>query len=361
MNNTAPVVLNNKTQQEPAMPKLIKDLTELMNSLRFKKATNYRTYTDEEINTIQTFVDKVGFREAIKSYNQFCTLVTYDLADLAERYQYLKTTKDNTSEQTHVARFGKVEGLIRYKVYGEKQRQSNSFEYKKIKHGWTKEQFDEFNKSRSVTYELCVARHGLEKGQEIWNTYVERQCYTNSIEYFKEKYSDDGYEKWLEYNREKAKGSKIEWIMEKYNVGIDQALDILSSRHPKSHSSIAEMTFIDSLEKSLGYQIKYTARTKQFCIWNADLNTPCFYDVADSKLFKIIEFHGDYWHCNPVKYSANYVHPHSGCTAKELWHRDYLKIKTATDRGFQVKIVWWSEFENSPQQVIEECVKWWTT
>jgi len=235
------------------------------------------------------------------------------------------------------------------------------YESKQEKYGWTKDQFDEFNKSRAVTYKNCIERHGIEEGQRVWDHYVYRQRYTNSIEYFTEKYSDDGYEKWLDYNKEKSKSGKIDWIMEKYNLGEEAALEILSSRLPKSFSSTAELSFIDMLESCIGYKIKYTAKTNQFCIWNTYLNKPCFYDITDAVKFKIIEFHGDYWHCNPLKYSADFLHPHTGFTAKEIWNRDYFKLQSAIDRGFEVRIVWWSEFENYPQKTIEECSKWWNT
>lgn len=53
------------------------------------------------------------------------------------------------------------------------------------------------------------------------------------------------------------------------------------------------------------------------------------YDFADIKRKKIIEFHGDIFHGNPVKYlPGDYPHPfRKTITAKEMWDKDELKKK----------------------------------
>ena len=51
---------------------------------------------------------------------------------------------------------------------------------------------------------------------------------------------------------------------------------------------------------------------------------------------KIIEYNGDYWHCNPRKYDANYYHQVGECTAKDIWDRDADKIALAKSKGYDV-------------------------
>jgi hypothetical protein len=41
-------------------------------------------------------------------------------------------------------------------------------------------------------------------------------------------------------------------------------------------------------------------------------------DIYFPKLNKAIEYNGDYWHCNPNKYEADYFHKKSKLTAKEI-------------------------------------------
>lgn len=254
------------------------------------------------------------------------------------------------------------EGEKRWNLYCEKQRYKNTFEAKKEKFGWSKEEFDKFNKSRAVTLENLTAKHGQKIGLDKWKKYCDRQAYTNSIDYFIEKYGEEGHELWLSYNQEKAKSYDIAWTMKKYNTDENGAAKIISKRHktPKYFSK-SEKEFVDLLEEKLGESLRYTINTRQFCIWNKYINSSCFYDITCTTRNKIIEFHKDYWHCNPEIYHQNYSHRHSNKLAKEIWNRDYLKKKSALDRGFQIKVVWWSEFKKNKSKVIEECAKWMNT
>ena len=341
------------------MPLPIQTAEELVASKRFKNATNNREYAKHEIDLIKQLINHIGIRNIFNHYNMFTSLVSYELTNLLERWEWLKNNKPRTTLESFVIRFGPIIGPCKSREYGEKQRKSNSFEYKQNKFGWTKEQFDAYNKSRSVTFDLCIKRHGEVKGKEIWDSYVEQQRYTNSLEYFKEKYDETGYTKWLEYNQQKAKSGKIDWIMEKHGVGHDQALEIISSRYKSRFTSQAEHTFLDMLEGAIGQPIQYSLKNKQFCIWNTYLNAPCFYDLADSQRKKIIEFNGDYWHCNPSKYSAEYIHAHYKIPAKQVWEKEYLKKQAALDRGFMIKVVWEDDFQKNHEQIIKECVEWW--
>jgi hypothetical protein len=53
---------------------------------------------------------------------------------------------------------------------------------------------------------------------------------------------------------------------------------------------------------------------------------------------KVIEFYGDYWHCNPIleKYQNGFVHPHLGLTSKEIWNRDSNKNELIRNLGFEI-------------------------
>jgi len=268
--------------------------------------------------------------------------------------------KCKITKQTMIQKYGQELGTQKWEHYRSKQAETNSFEYKNKKYGWSKEQFDDYNKSRSVTLENCVKRHGVQ-GVEIWNSYIERQRYTNTLEYFIEKYGSEGKEKWLNYNEEKSKSSNVDWIKEKFSVDDDAAIEILSQRRTPSICSKSEKHFVNAFQTALGSEIKYTSFTKQFSIWDKANHRIYFYDITCSSKKKIIEFNGDYWHCNPLMYSGDFIHKHSNLTAKEIWSYDFEKIKTALNRDFSVKIVWESDYINKPDGIIQECVQWWNT
>lgn len=83
-----------------------------------------------------------------------------------------------------------------------------------------------------------------------------------------------------------------------------------------------------------------------------------YFDLTSAQNKKIIEFNGDFWHAKPSKYKATDVIPISGKTAQNVWDSDAAKIKLAEDAGYQVKVVWESEYKKNPKKIIEECVAW---
>jgi len=84
-----------------------------------------------------------------------------------------KQTLDNM-----INRYGKKEGERRWKIYRDKQADTNSFEYKQRVYGWTYEQFVEYNKSRGSIgeangnygkgyYQYWVERYGKEEADRL--------------------------------------------------------------------------------------------------------------------------------------------------------------------------------------------------
>jgi hypothetical protein len=87
--------------------------------------------------------------------------------------------------------------------------------------------------------------------------------------------------------------------------------------------------------KNLGYQVNHSLKIgTKIC------------DVYIPKLNLIIEYNGDYWHCNPKKYKEDYYHQIKGKTAKELWEYDKDKIDLIKNSGYNLEIVWESDLKN---------------
>lgn len=269
--------------------------------------------------------------------------------------------KTAVTEENLVLKYGKQDGLDRWNSYKEKQSISNSFNYKQKNHGWTNNEFEEFNKSRASTLSNFVKRHGESVGIRKWDEYCERQRYTTSKEYYIEKYGNvDGIKRWREYCKDRAKASNIEFIMERYDLTSTGAESLLSERRSGQYVSNGERVFLEYIHTFLT-DISYDYNNKQYCIWNQHTNSPMFYDATSTKRMKIIEYNGDYWHANPEKYEKDFVLKQSGASAEEIWERDRLKICSANDRGFEVFTVWENEFITNPETVKEKLTKWWNS
>lgn len=255
--------------------------------------------------------------------------------------------------ENFIKKYGNIEGTERWNNYKHKQAHSNSFEYKQEKYGWSKEQFDEYNSSRSQTLEKMIQRYGEVEGVEKWTSYCERQAYTNTKEYFIEKYGPSlGYEKYLEINKNKSV-SNPSILASKMGITTEEATEIIISRQKNFFTSNLEKEFIALLEANIG-KLDHTSNYKPFGKWSPDLNSYVVYDIKHNNL--VIEFNGDYWHANPKIYNKDAVI--RGKKVVDIWHKDMLKLKTATDSGFQTYVVWELEFKTNKEDTIKEVVKW---
>jgi hypothetical protein len=79
-----------------------------------------------------------------------------------------------------------------------------------------------------------------------------------------------------------------------------------------------------------------------------------YFDFAYTK--KIIEFNGDYWHCNPSIYKEDYYHKRLKMTALEKRKIDEDKIKLAESHGYEVLVIWESDYKENPEHIINKCL-----
>lgn len=74
---------------------------------------------------------------------------------------------------------------------------------------------------------------------------------------------------------------------------------------------------------------------------------------------KIIEFYGDYWHCNPreSRFIPEYYHPYLRMTAYEKWEFDKNRIERLKNAGYEVMIIWEMDYNKDKKTTIKECKK----
>lgn len=79
-------------------------------------------------------------------------------------------------------------------------------------------------------------------------------------------------------------------------------------------------------------------------------------DIVNYETKRAIEFNGDYWHCNPIKYDAEYEIKQLGLKAKEIWSHDKMKIDFAKRKGYKIMTIWESEFLKNKNEIINKCI-----
>jgi hypothetical protein len=83
---------------------------------------------------------------------------------------------------------------------------------------------------------------------------------------------------------------------------------------------------------------------------------PYICDIFIPELNLIIEYNGDYWHCNPVKYENNYYHKLKKMSAQEIWDYDRKKIDLIKNSGYYLEIIWETDYNQNPK-LINEIIK----
>lgn len=71
-------------------------------------------------------------------------------------------------------------------------------------------------------------------------------------------------------------------------------------------------------------------------------------DIYIGDLNLIIEFYGDYWHCNPKKFKYDYFHRHKKKTASQIWDEDLLRVEKIKNLGYNLEVIWESDL-NDPE------------
>lgn len=254
---------------------------------------------------------KYYFMKANK-YGAYC----FNLSE--DEYRKICSSVTGVTEKSMIKKWGKEEGQKRWAEYCQKQADTNSFEYKHEKYGWSKSDFKKFNKNRAVTKELCIARHGKEEGLKIWAHYCERQRYTTSLEYMIEQYGE-------EEGRKKFENFCIERInntvsYSKQSISLfNYVLKLLDLYHIPTTN------------------IYYSTHNKEYPVISDKKSYMLDYYDKDNNI--LIEYYGNYWHASPKLFKENDIirvrkysllnkkSEEAEVTAKDIWEKDDARMK----------------------------------
>jgi hypothetical protein len=247
---------------------------------------------------------------------------------------------------------------------------------------WISKGYSELEAKRQVSgtklasLDGCIAKYGEIEGSKIWYDRTELRSICGktgsaNIEYWLKKgYSES--EAIIKRSERQSTFSK-EKCIEKY--GEEEGLKIFTERQTKwtkslnsggnlkvGHSKVSQELFYKLLEY---YDIEdrdkiyFATHNKEYRLNKFDGGI-WLYDFTDIKNKKIIEYNGDMFHGNPKKYkSSDYPHPFKkNVTADEIWCSDKIKTDTANKEGFEVLVIWDSEYRwGNKDSIIEKCVK----
>ena len=281
---------------------------------------------------------KYYFMKANK-YGAYCFGYSYD------EYKKICSMTVGVTEKSMIKKWGEELGIQKWNEYKRKQSVTNTFEYKKKKFNWSKEQFDEFNKSRAVTLKNLQNKYGKELGEIYFNDYVEKQKLTKSHEYMINKY---GEEKTKAINQ--SKGQTLSNYIKRLGKieGLKQYEIMLS--HHKNYFSKVSQKFFDEIDKYISqkYTTYYATKNHEYGV-NLHNNDYIRLDYFILELNLCIEFNGTYFHADPRFFNENdYPNPHNKVlTSKVIWENDNNRYKKLKEyRNIDTIVVWEYDYNN---------------
>ena len=86
---------------------------------------------------------------------------------------------------------------------------------------------------------------------------------------------------------------------------------------------------------------------------------PYIYDFYFPKLNVILEYQGDYWHCNPNQYTSGGLVRMAGLgnvLVDYIWAKDKLKKEMAERQGFKLITLWEDDYKKFGWTAINKCL-----
>ena len=277
--------------------------------------------------------------------------------DLSEaEYKTICSMTAGVTEQSLIRKHGEEKGKQMWEDYRKKQAEKNTFEYKQKNLGWTKEQFDEFNKSRAITLKNMIKKYGKEEGKKKYEEYVEKQQITKSWDYMTQVHGED---KAKQINSHKSL-SKDNFIR-KYGEaeGLRLWKECWAGRS-FGYSEVSQELFrqIDALIGDK-HETYFATKNREYEISLNDGR--CFmldYFIKDLSI--AIEFNGKLFHADPRFYKADDVinpfNSNNPLTAKQIWDKDKERYDTLKKLGISTIVVWETDYR-SPEFNVTEFMK----
>lgn len=151
-----------------------------------------------------------------------------------------------------------------------------------------------------------------------------------SKEEYRKKASDNLKLKWKSGDLENVRKFMSDKMKETIRLG-----KIKSTNSSKKEKDILE--FI----KNLGFNVIH--------LYKVDTKICDFYIP---KLNLIIEYFGDYWHCNPKKYSDNYFNHKKNKFAHQIWDYDRNKLELVKSYGYIYEVIWENNLKKDNKEII---------
>ena len=117
--------------------------------------------------------------------------------------------------------------------------------------------------------------------------------------------------------------------------------------NPDQKQSVKALQWIKFLSHNQRHRIQHARNSGEMAIGPYLVDG---YYETDSGQKVVLEFHGDFWHGNPVKYSRGTVNPVNQMTMGELYDKTLEKRKYLEGLGYVYQSIWESDFDRQCEE-----------
>lgn len=181
----------------------------------------------------------------------------------------------------------------------------------------------------------------------------------HTLDNYMRHYGDAGIEKYASYIKRMRELASPSYYIDLYGEedGISRYFERFK-RNTYATSKIQLDMFtklVHNLPSELSSDAMYSDGTNREYLLITENRKFYFYDFVLPSLKLAIEFHGDFWHGNPSKFSENDTNSRwNGKTAKELWEHDLIKKHEIENRGFTLITIWEQDYMRDQNGIINQ-------
>lgn len=140
-------------------------------------------------------------------------------------------------------------------------------------------------------------------------------------------------------------------LKERWDSGELESTRQLMSNHMKNTIRLGKLKSVNTSKKEKQIiQFLKSLGIKSIQSYRVDTKI-C--DIYIPNMNLIIEYFGDYWHCNPNKYKSDYYNQKKKKTASEIWEYDRQKLDLIKTMGYNLEVIWESELKHNNKKILE--------
>jgi G:T-mismatch repair DNA endonuclease (very short patch repair protein) len=205
---------------------------------------------------------------------------------------------------------------------------------------------------RNIKNKKICKKCSLEKQKGKNNPFYGKTHSAKTIKKIKEK--NDGVRRSNHMSEPKFKKMFSEmkkklWLSGKMEETREKLSEIMKEKHRNGELSSFN---ISKAEKEIVNVLKINGVN---CIHSFRVDSKIF-DIYIPEYNLLIEYNGDYWHCNPSKYKENYFNSKKNKTASEIWEYDKNKLYLAKKEGYYCEVIWETDYKKN-KNIIFEIIK----